>query len=120
MWRLNPTADISGTSLVVEIGISPAFLVARFGPPLPTAECRVTGRYVFTNHSGVVFTIYDWKSTSAYLGDDEDAPSPDEFWESVVDEEMSVGGRGDYEDGSAGDFVVWLRAEQAQWIALRN
>jgi len=98
-----------------EIDIAPAFLVARFGEPLPGDGYRVTGRFSFRDEDGNVFTVYDYKSTSAFLADEEDALSPEEFWESQDEQELSIGGFGDYADGSAGPFVAWLMEQYAEW-----
>ena len=119
-FSLDPRADIAGTSLAAEVELAPAFLVERFGPPLPGDAFKVTGRYSFSGPSGDLFTVYEYKSTSAYADGDEDAPSPEEFWASAEEHEFSVGGRGDYEDGSAGPFVQWLLAEYRRWKAGRN
>ena len=114
MWTLNPDANIDGTGLIQEADFAPAFLVEQFGLPLPGDGCRMIGRYVFLNEANELFTVYDYKSTSAYL-DDEDALSPEDYWRSEMEQEMSVGGRGEYGDGSAAHFVAWLRRLQADW-----
>ena len=74
-----PTADIDGTNLIAEVDLPPAFLVERFGPPRPGDPYKCTGRYCVVGPSGDVFTVYEYKSTAAYHGSDEDAPSPEEF-----------------------------------------
>ena len=120
MWRVDFTIDDAGTSLVEEVELAPAFLVSRFGPPMRGDGYRVTGRYLFSDGVGGLFTVYDYKSTSSYFGDDEGALEPEEFWESDDDQEFSVGGHGDYLDGSAMSFVAWLLDEQTKWISNRN
>jgi hypothetical protein len=119
MWHLDSTADDAGTSLVEEVDVAPAFLVSRFGPPLPGDGYRVTGRYIFTDGRGELFTVYDYKSTAAYLGDEEDALAPEDFWKTDSEQELSVGGRGSYRDGSGTRFVEWLLGQQAQWKSRR-
>jgi hypothetical protein len=47
-----------------------------FGIPLPGDEFKVSGEWIFKNDDGVVFTLYDWKSTSLY---DDGLPSVEEF-----------------------------------------
>ena len=116
-FSLDPGADEAGTSLVAEVELAPAFLVERFGPPLRGDAFKVTGRYSF---SGDLFTVYEYKSTAAYTDGDEDAPSPEDFWAGAEEHEFSVGGRGDYDDGSAGPFIEWLLAEYRRWKAGRN
>jgi hypothetical protein len=115
MFRLYPNADDSGTTLVDEVDLAPAFLVERFVPPLPGDGSRCTGRYKFTADDGALFTIYEYKSTAAYLDDEEDAPAAEDFWRSRDEHELSVGARGAYRDGTAKAFVEWLLSEYRQW-----
>jgi hypothetical protein len=120
MFHFDPNATVAGTSLVEEIDLPPAFLVERFGPPLPGDGSRCTGRYGFVDDGGEVFTVYEYKSTAAYLDDEDDALPPEEFWRSELEQELSVGGRGDYGDGSAKAFIEWLSAEYRRWRADKN
>jgi len=112
MFRLAPEADISDTAYVDSVSLPPALLVARFGPPgRATADGKVSGRYVFTDERGNVFTVHDWKSTSLYLAD-EDAPTRDEFWADEEPFEFTIGGSGE-ENGDglnlpAAVFRGWL------------
>lgn len=115
MWHVDRTADADGTSLLEEAEVVPAFLVSRFGPPSLGDGYRVTGYYVFTDSHGQVFTVYDFKSTAAYLGEEDCALSPIEFWKSEFMHELSIGGLGTYGDGSAKGFIAWLLDEQSAW-----
>ena len=115
MFCLNPSLDVAGTSLVKEIDIAPGFMVERFGPPLSGDGARCTGRYAFIGDDGAVFTVYEYKSTAAYLDDEEDALSPEDFWQSTQEFELSIGGRGRYGDGSAQAYVEWLLGEYRTW-----
>jgi hypothetical protein len=115
MFHLDPNVNDAGTSLIKEIDIAPAFLVERFGPPLPGDGTRCTGRYKFRSDDGAVFTLYEYNSTAAALDDEDDALAPDEFWRSRDERELSLGGRGGYGDGSADAFVDWLTGEYQGW-----
>ena len=115
MFILDLKLSNVGTSRVAEVEIAPAFLVARFGSPLDGDGYRVTGQYYFKTLDGDLFTVYDYKATAAYLGDEEDALWPEQFWSCYESQELSVGGRGDYGDGSAKEFIDWLLAEQHNW-----
>jgi len=116
MFHLDPTANDAGTNLIKEIDLAPAFLVERFGPPLPGDGARCTGRYKFRgDDDGALFTVYEYKSTAAYLDDEDDALPPDQFWRSRDEYELSIGGRGGYGDGSADKFFGWLTDEYRRW-----
>jgi hypothetical protein len=115
MFHPGPNVNDAGTSLIKEIDIAPAFLVERFGTPLPGDGDRCTGRYKFRGDDGALFTVYEYKSTAAYLDDEDDALPPDEFWRSRDEQELSIGGRGGYGDGSADAFSDWLTGEYRRW-----
>lgn len=117
MFTLDQNLLDAGTSRVAEVDLAPAFLVARFGIPLPGDGYRVTGQYRFATPDGDLFTVYDYKSTVAYLDDEDGALAPEQFWSSDEPQELSVGGRGNYGDGSAKAFIDWLLAEQRNWRA---
>ncbi len=115
MFQLDPNADIAGTSLAYDVDLAPAFLVERFGRPLPGDGSRCTGRYAFVDERGSVFTVYEYKCTSAFRDDEDDALPPAEFWQSKDAQELSVGSRGGLGDESAQPFVQWLTAEYQAW-----
>ena len=115
MFRADPNASDAGTNLVREIDLAPAFLVEQFGPPLPGDGTRCTGRYKFVGGDGTVFTVYEYKSTAAYLDDEDEALPPEEFWRSRDAQDVGIGGRGGYGDGSADAFAEWLLAEHRRW-----
>jgi hypothetical protein len=106
MFRLDPHADTAGTCRVNAIEIPPAVLVGLFGPPGPASlEGKVSGDYRFTSDAGDVFTLYDYKQTTLYHGDDDERwPTPAAFWAGTEPVEFSIGGRG---HGPA-DFRGWL------------
>src|SRR3954462_2418419 len=117
MFLADPNANDAGTSLLKEIDLAPAFLVEQFGPPLPGDGVRCTGRYKFVGSDGALFTVYEYKSTAAYLDDEDDALPPEEFWRSRAAQELSIGGRGVYGDGSAEAFFEWLTVEYRRWLS---
>ena len=86
---LNNELDISGTSFHgVYIKVKPSDLFLFFGEGIESDGYKVSKEYVF-EYKGMVFTLYDWKSTGLY---DERYRSPEEFWaqESV---ELHIGSR---------------------------
>jgi hypothetical protein len=113
MFRLDPLADTGGTCFVDSVYVPPAFLVQRFGPPgRGTDDGKVSGCYRFTNAAGEVFTLYDWKVTALYHGEENDWPTRDEFWAIPEPVELNIGGSGEEnEDGlnlTATAFREWL------------
>jgi hypothetical protein len=112
MFHLAPEADISDTALVDSVSLPPAFLVARFGPPSAVDRYKISGRYKFTDDRRHVFTLYDWKSTTLYLGCESDAPTPDDFWAEDEPREFNIGGSGEENDDGlnlpALAFREWL------------
>lgn len=92
-------ADIgNGTSRMGEIVIAPIDLILAFGQPGESDGYKVSGEYTFHDEeSGIVFTMYDWKSTSLY---DSDYPSPEQLWSSNTPITINIGGnhKGDVEE----------------------
>jgi hypothetical protein len=105
-YRLDHTADIDGTSLLVEVELIPTALVHRFGLPSPADGYKVSGEYTFVDDAVHVFTVYDWKSTSLYA---RELPTPEEFWSFEESMEFSIGGH----EGPFEEFVAWLRDQLA-------
>ena len=100
-YILDSKADISDTSWVDDLEVTPADVVRAFGgPPRRGDPRKVSGLYSFVD-GGRVFTLYDWKSTSLW---DDDLPSPLAFWNSRVSEVLMIGGN----DDDIGGFVSWL------------
>ena len=59
MFRLDPSADVNGTSLLTWFECPPVCLLELFGKPAEGDGHKVSGEYVFTNDKGDVFTVYD-------------------------------------------------------------
>lgn len=74
---LNQNASVGGTSFhSVYINVKPSDLFLFFGDSDITDDYKVSKEWTF-QFKGMVFTIYDWKSTNLY---DRDLPSPEDFW----------------------------------------
>jgi hypothetical protein len=100
-YKLDPSADISNTSLVEEVEVAPAKVVRALGAPHRRMdEYKVSGLYSFVDGLRV-FTVYDWKATSLY---DEDLPSPLAFWNCKSEVCLSIGSNSD----DVTDFKRWL------------
>ena len=105
MFRLDPSADVNGTSLLTWFECPPVCLLELFGKPAEGDGHKVSGEYVFTNDKGDVFTLYDWKMTTLFWGEESGSPTPDEFWIGEDPEQLCVGGR----PGSNPDaFLEWV------------
>jgi len=61
-------AIVNGTSYMGEVIIAPKKLIETFGKPDRSDEYKVCMEYAFVaiKNPNIVFTIYDWKSTSLY------------------------------------------------------
>ena len=92
MFKLDLNADTNETNQLKMFEFPPAALVEMFGKPLESDSCKVSGEYVFTNEKAEVFTVYDWKQTTLYHGEDSGAPTPEEFWDSEEPELLNIGG----------------------------
>lgn len=104
MFRLDPSANPSLTSLKIIVELPPSNLVKIFGYPEPGDNYQVSGHYTFKNEREEVFTVYEYRSTSLYWrSKGKKAPTPKEFWSSNDLEEMGIGGRTD-----ATEFMKWL------------
>ena len=101
----------NGTSRMSEMLIAPADLILAFGSPGESDGCKVSGEYLFHDEkNGVVFTMYDWKSTSLY---DERAQSPEQFWAQTKPTTINIGGnhKGDIEQFKRMviDHIKWVK-----------
>lgn len=100
-FKSDPNADISHTSKVEDIEVSPVEVVRTLGAPHRFPDpYKVSGLYSFVDGLRI-FTVYDWKATSLY---DEKLPSPDAFWNSQSKVCLSIGSN--CED--VADFKRWL------------
>jgi hypothetical protein len=99
-FHLSPGAPIGGTSFLAQADLVPADIVRRFGRARGTDDFKCSATYTFQDNNGNVYTLYDWKCTSAWEiggGNVPDAdfatlPSPDEFWASESPVPLNIGG----------------------------
>lgn len=105
MFKLEPTADVNGTSQLTMFECPPICFVELFGEPHGADGCKVSGEYVFTNEEGQVFTVYDWKETTLYWGKGNGAPTPKRFWHSERPKSLNIGGR---QGTDPGPFIKWF------------
>jgi hypothetical protein len=115
VFHLSPGAPTGGTSYRAQADLVPAGIVRRFGRSRGTDDFKCSGSYTFQDHNGNVYTLYDWKCTSAWeiadghVPDEEFAtlPSPDEFWSLTIPIPLNIGGHPDCGDINA--FIEFLR-----------
>jgi hypothetical protein len=115
-FKLDPEADTNGTHGQGEITIPPKRMVDVFGPPGDCDGYKVSGKYVFTDQAGNVFTVYDWKATTLFDGGQEEGeesalPTPEEFWGNWNPDVLHIGGR---ETGDLDAFKRWLAEQIAE------
>ena len=114
-FHLSPGAPIGGTSYVAEAKLVPADIVRRFGRTRGTDDFKCSANYTFQDNNGNVYTLYDWKCTSAWeiangQAPDEDfatLPSPDKFWSLDEPVTLNIGGHPGCGDVDA--FIEFLR-----------
>jgi len=107
--RVDPS-QAEGTSLRGQLTVAPADLVARFGKPDAGDGYKTSGEYTFRRDGfdREIFTIYDWKITTLYDG--ENTLRPDDLWDLESPVDFNIGG-----NAPEGEFVTWvLEKEVAQ------
>lgn len=104
-YVLDPNGDDSGTGLFAEVVLSPADVVRRFGNGHDGDRYKVSRRWVFRK-GDLVFTLYDWKSTSLY---DPDLWSPADLWSSSVPWDLNIGSKAPATAADVEEFVAYLR-----------
>ena len=95
----------SGTHFFEEIAISPASVVRCFGSGGTGDNFKVSRQWAF-GKGELVFTLYDWKSTSLY---DPDYWSPEELWQSDWPFDLHVGSQEPATDKDVAAFVDFLQ-----------
>ena len=92
--------------------IAPTDLVRVFGKATnETDSYKVSGEYVFTldqeDEKQLIFTLYDWKSTTLY---DPDAKfTPNELWNSTKPFDFHIGVSLHASAMDIQDFIEWLK-----------
>ena len=110
-FQHDPAAESGGTHQIGTIEIPPKSLVDEFGPPGAGEGYKVSGTYTFTDDSGNVYTLHDWKATSLFddamePGDEEFAITPEEFWGNWNPDTLIIGGSHACDVEA---FKAWLR-----------
>lgn len=103
-YSLAGDSDADGTHLFGEVQLSPASVVRRFGCGSGGDEYKVSRTWVFRK-GPLVFTLYDWKSTSLY---DSDMWSPDELWASTEPFDLHVGSKQPATQDDVDQFIAFL------------
>jgi hypothetical protein len=96
--------DAACTHLVDEVQLCPADVVRRFGPGEEGDGYKVSRRWVF-RRGGLVFTLYDWKSTYLY---DVELWTPEQLWESPWPWDLHVGSKAPTTKADVAEFVAYL------------
>ena len=93
MFELNPSANTNNLRKLAILKCPPICLVDLFCEPNKTNDYKISGMYIFSNEKGQVFTIYDWKETTLYWGQDNGTPTPKKFWHSEKPQLLNIGGQ---------------------------
>ena len=100
MFKVDSRASSAGTGYRGNISAKYVDLVSLFGEPEEDDGYKVSGRWVFTNDDGDVFTVYDMKQTSLYSPSYQ---SVRKFRSSVRPQMFHVGGK-----LKADSFINWI------------
>ena len=92
------------THLVDEVQLCPASVVRRFGPGRECDGYKVSRRWVFRK-SVLIFTLYDWKSTSLY---DAELWTPAQLWASPWPWDLHVGSKAPATQADVAEFIAYL------------
>lgn len=87
------------------VKVSPTALRAALGEQGEADGCKTTGEYWFQDAAGGVFSLYDYKQTSAYAGGN---PTPEEFWSGNEPVDIHVGAS---HGADVGAFLEWLKKQ---------
>lgn len=109
-YVLTPGTGYDGTHRVAEVQLVPAALVRCFGPGQPGDGFKVSREWIF-QCGDLVFTVYDWKSTSLY---DADLWRPEELWASPVPWDLHVGSKSPATERDVEAFIDYLCRETAR------
>ena len=104
-YVLASPAESDGTYQFDEVAICPASVVRCFGQGCRGDGFKVSRQWVFRKDE-LVFTLYDWKSTSLY---DPDFWSPEELWRSDWPFDLNVGSKQPATEKEVAEFVDFLR-----------
>ena len=97
---------LNGTCFQETIEIAPVDLVKTFGNPSPADGYKISGEFAFKHRSGIGITLYDWKWTTLYDG--ENPYTPGEFWSLTKSMKLHIGAKN---KAHVEDFKSWLKSE---------
>jgi len=101
MFKLDQNADINGTCLIGHIQVSMPRMIKLFGEPKEDDGYKVSGSWTFTDDSGNVYNVYDWKMTNLY----DDCPTTVDELRKMRKVTLNIGGKhGD----NVAYFQSWL------------
>lgn len=106
-YSLAPNAKIDGTHFYKEVVLIPSAVVRSFGEGLVSDLYKSSRDWIFRK-GPLVFTLYDWKSTSLY---DSDMWSPDELWASTEPFDLHVGSKKPATIDDVDQFIAFLTQE---------
>jgi hypothetical protein len=102
---LTSSAESDGTHRFDAVAIAPASVVRCFGAGFEGDGYKVSRQWVF-RRAGLIFTVYDWKSTSLY---DPDFWNPDELWQSVWPFDLHIGSKHPATEKDVAEFIAYLQ-----------
>ncbi len=94
-----------GTHYFDEIQLVPARVVRHFGPGGAGDGFKVLRQWTFSR-DGLIFTLYDWKSTFLY---DVESWTPEELWRSEFAFDLHIGSKTPATERDVAEFASFLR-----------
>ena len=104
-YILVPGNCADGTHFFAEVELPPASVVRRFGSGRNGDGFKVSRTWAFRK-GGLLFTLYDWKSTGLY---DVDMWSPEELWRSDWPFDLHIGSKDPATKADAQAFAAYLQ-----------
>ena len=105
-----PGSFASGTHCFDEIALSPASVVRCFGSGDAGDNFKVSRQWAFRK-GALVFTLYDWKSTSLY---DPDLWNSEELWHSEWPFDLHIGSQEPATEEDVEAFATYLREKTSE------
>ena len=109
-FKLDFDADPTGTSFHNDVfSVPPCDLYEAFGDGMSDGY-KTAMEYVFTDEDDNKYTLYDWKETSLYHGEDNGYPSAREFTQSAYAYSFHIGHKG-MSKARINAFKAWLKEQ---------
>ena len=108
-YVLTSSDESDGTHQFDEVAIVPADVVHCFGQGGDGDGFKVSRQWVFRK-GNLIFTLYDWKSTSLY---DIDMWSPESLWKCEEPFDLHVGSKNPATEKDVAEFIEYLRRATA-------